>query len=209
MSTDDAKPNTTEPEFRSRSYRHLFSFAKDTSQSTPAQNIHTEQTKPFSFFTEPLDRDSSEHPHDGKVHENEPNHDEILEDDKVETLTRKKRKTSPNTSALNQNSHKYEQQTQDNGITDEIMEGVEHSNEQNLMSSGNPTHLQPQPLADDFDFSHDAILTIANKFCRQETVEQLELAWNSEDGIRDKLRRDFKLKRQTLSKSRRFGNAPV
>lgn len=52
-------------------------------------------------------------------------------------------------------------------------------------------------LSEGICFRPAELAELASKFCRSNTLEQLGEEWDAENGIRDEMRRDFKLRRQT------------
>lgn len=67
-----------------------------------------------------------------------------------------------------------------------------------------PTH-EDYPSIDPFDTV--AVAEIAKMFCRQKTVEELEVEW--EGGLREQMKRDFKVKRQMALRVRKLGGSRV
>lgn len=57
-------------------------------------------------------------------------------------------------------------------------------------------------LCDELDISPGAVLAMGRNFCREKNIEDLEDEWCKEGGIRDQMRRDFKLKLQNLARDR-------
>lgn len=63
-------------------------------------------------------------------------------------------------------------------------------------------------IPDEIDISPEAILALANKFCRSKSVEQLEQEWCDVNGIREQMKRDFKVKRTRSLRDRNLGSGP-
>lgn len=63
------------------------------------------------------------------------------------------------------------------------------------------------PVAVQLDTSPEGILAMARNFCRKKTLEELEAEWCGQDGIKEQMRRDFKLKRRSALRDRRLGGA--
>lgn len=72
---------------------------------------------------------------------------------------------------------------------------------------GSATQGQNATLYDEFDVSSDTVLAMARDFCRKRDIDDLEDEWCKDGGIRDQMRRDFKLKLQNVVRDRKLGGA--
>lgn len=80
-----------------------------------------------------------------------------------------------------------------------------HSDMKPLYGPGSEHHGSKVP--DYFNMPPDAILSVAQRFYRIETIEKLENEWCSPTGMREEMRRDFKQKRQSANRGRKLGNS--
>lgn len=182
------------------SLRHLFSFSKQTQESSNKVLESTNASKsPGSFFLLPnfatstssgeipagsddarKSSDSSDPP------SSEPN---SLPDLDRGNSERKLKSSHDPTSRLNStvaNVHDVDttMQTEDK------------------VGMGEPTVEQTIP---DILMNDDIILSSASRFCRDSSVDELDEEWNIENGLRDQMRLDFKLKRQNIMRGRKLG----
>lgn len=196
---------------RTTSFRHLFSFAGNRNSAIRQGKTADEkqQAGPFAFFGSGSDLD--DHQEKGCISPVEdvlvPEVTGIIPDD---------------AKAIVRDSEEHQWELEAVGFGNDAMDVKyvqEDGNEQNanygssadagLERDGQTIkdrdHIQT-PVISDLDMSPDGILAMARNFCRKQTIEELEAEWSASDGIREQMKRDFKLKRRNSLRDRKLGN---
>lgn len=209
----------TEQANRATSFRHLFSFAEKDAHAEDKAMASDAEPQPFALFGEqqPTSRTGNFTLFD---EENKHSSRDLTES------RRKASATSPMTSSIGGNeAYNYGSEHGDGGGNPDIPTKPQsspsqreraHAHDVSRKGSTVPPHRlasAPQNFVkrsivhEHIDTSPEAVLALAKQFCRTKTVAQLEKEWCEENGIRDQMKKAFKLKRNRSLKDRNLSGA--
>lgn len=212
---------TEEPSDRTASFRHLFSFSEQggtTSAGESTVENKSRKSKPFSLLGGGQEKGGT-----GQF-------GLFNEQGAPERLGDAHRQTKPWDTKLQVVRDADARQAQGNGLAFAIAErnAKDHGTSQRNSVLGDDNHFDrtrrknvtppfrgrhnmetqvpdAPAIPDEIDTSPEAILALANKFCRTKSIEQLEKEWCEVNGIQDEMKRDFKLKRTRSLRDRNLG----
>lgn len=194
------------------SYRHLFSFAKADEQSQPDKS-----TKPtFSFLRKDGENEKTENGEPTKslgfLHNDQSRSD----------LNEIKERHTPGNAEHDMEIDRPLDAAVASEYSDRRYAGGRHVNGEGssklASQRGNrqpyeefePVRAQGADalvIPEVIESCPDALLRIATRFCRTKSIQELEEEWSAPGGTRETMKRDFKQKRQNVTRGRKLGSS--